>query len=336
MISIREYLFANTPDKDSESTYRRVIGLLLRGISLHAVEGEKSDYEKFRADMVNMESETGELRPEDLLVVAGTTMRALEEYNQRTSRFIRRQTVELQKMVTMLTETVISLGTGAHQSVGRLQEIEKGLESASAVEDMQSLKASLSDCLKTVREEALRQKTDGERTVRKLKQQLADAQESQGGAVHAVDLDKVTGLPDYEEALKAIQAALVSSKRTYVVTAVVGRVPAVNARFGYAVGDRLLNVFLERFRNGLAQQDAIYRWRGPVLVALLERDGTIDQVRSEIRRFADVKQETMLEVGARTVLMPISAGWSVFAAVHPIEGLIKKIESFVASQVPKE
>jgi GGDEF domain-containing protein len=286
--------------------------------------------------LANLEIETGELRPEDLLVVAGTTMRALEEYNQRTSRFIRRQTVELQKMVTMLTETVISLGAGNDQSAGRLQEIEKRLEGASVLDDIQSLKTNLSECLKTVREEAQRQKNDGEKALQKLQQQLAAAQENLGTATRSMDLDKVTGLPNYEEALKAVHAAVVSPKRVYAITAVVGRVQAVNTRFGYAVGDKLLNAFRERFQNGLAQNDTLFRWRGPVLVALLQRDGTIDQVRTEVRRFADTKQETMLEIGNRTVLMPISAGWSVFAAVHPVDGLLKKIENFVKSQIPKE
>lgn len=337
MISIRDYLFA-TPaaDKDAEATYRRVIGLLLRGISLHAVEGEKSDYDKFRADIANMELETGELRPEDLLVVAGTTMRAIEEYNQRTSRFVRRQAVEMQKMIAMLTETIISLGAGTDQSADRLHEIEKRLESASALEDVESLKASLSECLKNVREEALRQKAEGEKTVKKLREQLTTARDSVATSVQPKDLDKLTGLPSYDEALKAIQAALASPKRTYVVTAVVSRVQAINTRFGYAVGDRMLKVFCEHFQNGLGQKDAIYRWRGPVLIALLERDGTIDQVRGEIRRFADVKHETMLEIRSRTVLMPISAGWAVFAAVHPAEGLIRKIDHFISTQISKE
>lgn len=337
MISIRDYLFANTADKDTESAYRRVISLLLRGISLHAVEGEKSDYEKFRQDIGSLESETTERTPNDLLVAAGTTMRALEEYNQRTSRFIRRQGVELQKMIAMLTETVITIGSGSDQSVNRLQEIEKRLENTAILEDVQALKSSLSECLKTVREETIRQKSAGESTLQKLRRKLASVQESTGIARGpSLDLDKVTGLPSYEEALKAIRTAIHSSKRTYVVCAVVGRVQAVNARFGYAIGDRLLNLFRGHFQAGLAQKDQVFRWRGPVFVALLEREETIDRIRTEIRRFADVKHNELVDLGNRTVLMPVSAGWAVFTAVHPEDALIKKIENFIATQVTQE
>ncbi|HLJ17244.1 MAG TPA: GGDEF domain-containing protein [Bryobacteraceae bacterium] len=333
MTSLREYLFTNTPATPGNA-YRRVIGLLLRGISLHAIEGDRSEYHRFRADIDKLESSiTPEAPPPEVLRVAGAVTRLLEDYNQRTKRFVRRRGIELQKMIAMLTETVIAIGAGSEQSVARLQEIEKKLDDAANLEHIESVKASLSECLRAVREETLRQKFDGGLVVRKLQKELAEAQERLGSADHAVEVDKVTGLPGYEEAQRALHTALASPGRYYVVAAVVGRVQAINARFGYAVGDRVLNVFRGHFHSGLTASDAVYRWRGPVLLALLEREQTIENVRAEIRPFADTKLETMLEVGARTVLMPISAGWSVFPVVEPFEGLLQKIESFIATQV---
>ena len=71
--------------------------------------------------------------------------------------------------------------------------------------------------------------------------------------------------------------------------AVCSRVQAVNARFGYTVGDRMLGAFAEHFKKGLSARDQLFRWQGPVLVVLLERAERIERVRTEIRQFADVR-----------------------------------------------
>ncbi|HLJ18095.1 MAG TPA: diguanylate cyclase [Bryobacteraceae bacterium] len=331
MISLKQYLFS-VPRESAESDYRRVIGLLIRGLFMHAVEGEKDEYETFRAEIDRLESAiTNDSEPSELLRVAGAAMRSLEEYNYRTSRFMRQQSVELQKMIAMFSKTLIAMGSGSERSVDRLYTIEKRLDRMSVIEDMGSLKSNLADCLEGVREEALREKFEGNAALEKLKQELADVRDRLGSAPQAVD--SVTGLASYEEARRALQAAVVSPKQRYVVTAVVGNVQAVNAKFGYTAGDRLLNVFREHFASGLRQSDALYRWRGPVLTAIIEREESIERVRADIHRFTDTKLETMLEVGTRKLLMRISAAWSIFPVREPLGGLMKNIESFIAAQV---
>jgi hypothetical protein len=59
-------------------------------------------------------------------------------------------------------------------------------------------------------------------------------------------------------------------------------------------------------------------------------------VRTEMRRFADIKLEKTIEVGQRTVLIPISAGWSVFPVAPPMDALLKKVEAFTAAQIPRD
>ncbi|MEO7145265.1 MAG: diguanylate cyclase [Bryobacteraceae bacterium] len=334
MISLKDYLFATRVNGDADNVYRRVIGLLLRGISLHAVEGDKSEYEKFRGDIEALElSVTPEMPVTDLLVAAGTVLRALEEYNQRTRLYMRRQSVEMQKMVTMLAETLITISAARDLSVGKLQDIEKQLERVSAIEDIQLLKARLADCLCEVRDEALRQTSEASRTLQKLRTEVAGSLNLARTSGVAAEPDKATGLPNYADAQNAIRLAMVSPVRSYLVTAVVARVQAVNARFGYAIGDRLLNEFYKHFQSGFSPADRLYRWRGPVLVALIERDEPIDQVRAELQRYTGAKHEATLEIGSRSVLMPISAGWSVFPVAPPFESLIQKIESFLATQL---
>ena len=334
MISFKPYLFK---DQEAENAYRRIIGLFLQGIALHAVEGDKSDYERFRSDIDEFAKHIGPEAPlSELLVQVGGALRAMEDYNRRTSKVIRRQNTELQNMVSMLTQTVITIGSGGEESVTKLQDIEKSIERARMLEDIQLLKLRLGECLEAVREEAQRQKTAGQSTLESLKQELENSRERMGSIKAVVDLDAATGLPSKKEALKAIQAAVEAPRNKFLVVAAVSRVQAVNARFGYAVGDRVLAAFAEHFKGNLAARDQVFRWHGPALIALIEREDRLEKVRTEIRRFADMKLEKTVEVASRTVLLPISASWSIFAVAAPTEELLKKMEAFTAAQVPRD
>jgi GGDEF domain-containing protein len=334
MISLKSYL---SRDTEAETAYRRIIGLFLQGISLHAVEGDKADHERFREDIDKCLSVLSPETPvSELLLVVGGALRAMEDYNQRTSKFVRRQNTELQHMVSMLTQTIITIGASSENSVTKLQSIEKSIESTQAVEDIQILKLRLSECLEAVRDEAERQQKDGRDALQSLKKELESSQELMGSFKIQPDRDAATGLPGKSEADRAIRAAMASPKGKFVVIAVCSRVQAVNARFGYAVGDRILGAFAEHFKKGLSARDLLFRWQGPALMALLDREERLDRVRTEIRQFADARFDKTTEVGQRTVLIPISASWSIFPLAPPLDAFLKQLESFTAAQAPRD
>jgi len=336
MISLRPYLFGDK-SKNADAEYRRIIGLFLQGIALHAVEGDQSDYGPFRADIEGLAKEiTPDTPMSQLLVVVGGALRAMEEYNRRTSKVIHRQNHELQNMVSMLTQTVITIGSSGEASVNKLQDVEKSMEHACKLDDMQLLKLRLGECLEAVREEALRQKTEGQSTLASLKKEVENSRQRVGFVAAPPNLDTATGLPSMQEAMKAIQAAVESPRNKFLAIAVVSRVQAVNARFGYAIGGQVLSTFAEHFKANLSAQDRVFRWHGPAVIALLEREDRLEKVRTEIRRFAEAKLEKTAEVGNRTVLLPISASWSIFAVTPPLEELLKKMEAFTAAQASRD
>ncbi len=115
--------------------------------------------------------------------------------------------------------------------------------------------------------------------------------------------------------------------------AVVNRVQAVNARFGYAIGDQVLAIAAQQIRAALSADDKVCRWQGPALLAILTRPENLMTVRDEIRRFADKKLEKTFVVGTRSVLLPISTSWTVFPIAAPVEALLRKIEIFTAAQI---
>lgn len=333
MISLRTYLLGDS-DKDVESSYRRMIDLILQAISLHAVEGDQADYERFRSDMNAFAARlTPELSISERFVVVGEALRALEDYNRHTSRFLRIQNAELQNMITMLTQTVIAVGSSSETSVAGLQGIEKALEEARMVEDVRVVKAQLGECLQSVRGEALRQKEEGKAALESIQQELAQSQERLGGLSVGSNLDPATGLPGKLEAEKALHEAASLSGTLFLLLAVVNRLEAVNARFGYAIGDQALAIVAEHFRGALHADDKLYRWNGPALLAVMSRKAAAGTVRDEVRRFAEKKLEKIFVIGSRSVLLPISVSWTIFPIARPVDALLRKVELFTAAQI---
>src|SRR5262245_45210229 len=102
MMSIKRYL--GSSDKESIEAYERMAQLLLQAIGLHAVEGERADYDSFRAAIADLQKSLAEDgSPSNVLVSTGTAVKAMQEYNRRTSNFIRARGTELQGIVGMLT-----------------------------------------------------------------------------------------------------------------------------------------------------------------------------------------------------------------------------------------
>jgi GGDEF domain-containing protein len=332
MISIKRFL-EHSGDVEA---YRQIVALLLEGIALNAVEGDKSDYEKFRQDIQKIDKQiAAEASPPALFVIVGAAVRAIEEYKRQTARFVKKQSDELQHMVAMLTRTLITIGDSSEHSVSKLQAIEKQIESTSQIEDIQLLKLRLGECLEAVRHESQRQKTESAETLQALRTQLDTSQSGPAPSAHP-DVDSITGLLNFAQAEKAIRMSLLAPKNKYVVVVAVGCIQSINARFGYAVGDDVLNTFKTHFEKALSGRDRLFRWRGPALIALLDREEPIEHLRTEIRRFADAKLQKTIQLGMRSVMIPISAAWSVFPAAPPADGLIHKIEAFLGTQIHSE
>ena len=330
MLSIKRHI----SQSEEEAALRSVILLLLSGLATRMVRGDHGDYEGFQSDMKRICDSAGENVPADaLLVIAGSAVQALEGYSQRTTRFIRKQGAELQNIIAMLTRTVISIGTGSDRSVQRLREIGDRLEKAVELEDVQTLRARLSDCLENVREETLRQKNENGEMVAALQRQIAVSSERTRAGSQAPDLDPVTGLPPQEAAERALQELVRKPGKRYAVAAVVNRMQPINARFGHTTGDEVLRTFKEFFQQQHSPGDQLFRWDGPALLALMERPDSLEAVRAQVRKMLDrPMKETMFEVAGRQVLIPVSSTWLVFMLIPPASTAVRQIQTFIASQ----
>ncbi|HML16974.1 MAG TPA: diguanylate cyclase [Bryobacteraceae bacterium] len=329
IISLRRYM----NESQEDLVFRRTISTLMQGMVLHAVQGDPSAHEKLQAAIDEIDAGLPDSAyAEEVLNAAGIAIQRLAEYNDRTSRFIGLQSAELHHMIAMLTDTVISVGSCTEYSTERLKEIEQQLEQAVALDEVQQLKRRLGECLASLREESARQKAEAAAASSWMREQLASARyRVEHLAQGCGEIDQLTGLPAQVDAEIAIADALEHpNRRTYLAAFLADRIQAVNLRFGYAVGDRLLAAVAQMVRSQLSGQDRLFRWRGPGVVALIDRYESLELIRAQMARASVSPTQQMFEIEGRQVMIPVSAAWCLFPLNSPLDVIIQRVHSFIA------
>jgi GGDEF domain-containing protein len=282
--------------------------LLLEGVSKSALAYDRGEYSEFCATLGKLAATLATSRdPSGVLAVAEAANDAIEDYNRGAQNVHAAQTVELRCMIEMLSQTLMSLADSGGQSVAALQSIRNQVESARQLDDIRLLRARLGDSLKSISDEARRQK---ERNAEVLKR-AEEAAQAAAGQRDDREVDRVSGLPSTEKAESAITERAGADSRYYAAVFVVERVESVNLRYGYAAGDQLLQTFGRYLVTQLAPMDEVFRWRGPTFVALLDRSCSAEAVGAELARFASSRQEHVTQVDGRPLKLPLSCAWAV-------------------------
>ncbi len=319
LVSIKRLLAKSEED----AAYRRVISMLLEGVSTHALPLDREACRDFRRRIGEIrQSMAVETAVETLLGNAGAAVQVIGDYARETSRMVKAQGAEMQDMITMLARTVVDIGGVSGRAVARLQKIGDELEHAAAVEDVFTLKARLQDCLSAIREAAKQQKAESDHMVRALRQEISCKQ----------GLDPITELPSEIAAQGQFLSALRTGEQKHVAVFVLGSARHINLRFGRAAGDDVVRALKKYLAGQLESGDRMFRWSGPAIVALLASTEPFERVRARLKRFLDKPIERTFDVNGRSVLIPLTVAWSVFALSPPLADIHRQIHDFIAGQ----
>jgi len=143
--------------------------------------------------------------------------------------------------------------------------------------------------------------------------------------------DPITGLPERPAAEAALVAAVKTGNPVYAVLFVLERLDLINSRFGREVGDQVLSFLREHIAQSLSKPVRLFRWTGPALIAIVEREVDAQALREELNRILPLKLSKTVMVSNRPVLLAVSSNWMLFAAheVRPFQQLLRDIDSFV-------
>lgn len=331
MISLKRLLAL---DDASATSHARLAWLILEGVACHAVESDPVEREAFQASLrqcvTKMEQST---TAEGTLVLAGEAIHSIETYNRGVQRDMNSRIKELQGIVSLFTRSMLHVSKSSNSSATRLRQLERDIDKASQSEDLRALKTQLEQSLEAICTEASEQERQSSEITGQLRDTM-DRPEAAAILSEAMgDLDLVTGLPNLRAAQNAIRAAISANTNSYAVLFAVDRVEVINSRFGFAVGDRILMLFGQHLAQRISQNDRLFRWRGTGFLALMERTGPEMSIRAEVSRMVSARLEQEIDLGGRSVLLPITASWMMTAvAGTTVEKTSQKLDTFIAGQ----
>ncbi len=320
MVSLRTLRDSLVPARQGRGDYQ-LAEALLKAIRDHAVLGLPADRERFQSQIGDLNRRfVGTDDEAELLMIAGAARQALRLYETETNAYWANRTAELQTIAATSTRALRDFSQRHSEATACLTQLEASLVSLSRVEDLRAARQQLEECIATLRTENQRQKETQAMLVRSLPPR---------GESPA---DPVTGLASRQAAEDVIADRLqLGASGTHLALFVVHRIQQINARYGHAVGDDLLRTFLHHLTLNLRPGDALYRWSGPAFLAVVQRDDPLDAVVLEMRRVGAYKLDRELEIGDRSVMVPLSASVCLVALTVQTQrtALIAELDQFV-------
>jgi GGDEF domain-containing protein len=315
----------------TENTLRQVAALLLAKIGESVVQDDPGALNTFRGEMSAVcKALTPDLPPENLLVLAGSATEVLETYNRQITRTLGRQNKAYQAIIRMFQDSLVKIAGANTECVQSLNSIGKDLERGIGFKDLLSLKAQLDNCLSGLVKAAEHEKNTSKALIEKLQIEI-ESFHKPAPKLPQGKVDAAGGPLVQKDCVAAIKDAIDRGTRHYAVVMVVNRVQPISARFGREAGDWMLARFKEYVETELTPSDRLFRWIGPAMVAILERPQPLDQVRGLIRRMLDSPLQKTYDSGGRSVLITLSAAWSVITLASTPEATEQQIETFIGA-----
>ena len=302
---------------------------LLNAIARECVPVEQvlhADFERTLHDLDDRLATTGDSR--EIYAIAGSAEQAMQDYRQHVARYYDTQISEMQIAISALFAGLIHFAGETTQFSILLRNLELQLREARGPGAMRDCRVQIVPCVQALREDFRKQRENWERTLNKLQDDLAGATgEAKRGKSGDDPVSGLPGRPAAEQALAELMAT--KPMDAYIVVCVVDRVNLINAKFGYAVGDRLLQAFLRHLMTAFSRVDQLFRWTGPAFVLVLKRSDPLARVKAEVLRATTARLEENVESNGRNVLLPVTAASTVIAvAGEPdYEHIVLKIDA---------
>ncbi len=305
----------------------RVAQILVRGMGMHAIEGDPEAFKTFRGSMDRSAESLGQSVTEAAaLVVVNTVLRVLEEYNRGTESYLHSGGNDLRAMLKMLTAAITEFSNAGGENVQRLKHIESRLASAGQSNDILTVKKQLANCLDEIKKEVDRQKAATATLVNRLQEDLQQARTE--------SVDPATGLRPRSKAVDWIIETCASKRPAFAACLAIDRLQSVNLTFGSEVGDQILRYFASHVGRNLPAGGELFRWTGASLLAVVSRAENLQQVRDEFAKLMAQKLEYTFQTATRSVLIPITSRWTLIPFVPSAGSLIEQIDAFASPGAP--
>lgn len=217
--------------------------------------------------------------------------------NQREAE--QRIASETQHIVGVLNDALMVLSGGSQRSVSRLKKIQDSLHHTSRIRDPEGLRASLADAISLIREESAREEEHSERELAAFESSVIKVREQ----IVSNPERRLRGRDDGIQALKDGLASNKPEASMFAVAFAFGNINAIQQRYGTAPVDELFLQLVKERVQPVHAGGAVYRWSSSCVVAVFERSGDLDTLRTEVTRHCRTPLIYRMTLGIRTALL---------------------------------
>jgi GGDEF domain-containing protein len=297
------------------------VSALLRAIEQNTPAYDPSG-ENFRRSMEHLQDQVEQTQDSQTVVgLIRQAVGALEEHHAGFLKFLATRRREVRSLLMLLIETVLNLASKKEAVARELRLLSGEVEQSLEVDTIHALTDRIALSLLALRD--VPQEPSGGATAGEART-LAQGEAGLNG------LDATTGLATAERAKQSIVTAQQSERGYYVAVFAIERLEVVNSRFGFAAGDQMLMLLSQHIAQQLSGGDQLFRWRGPTLMALLQRDQPQRLIEAEVLKIASSRLEYTISSRDRDVMLRIICSHCVFplAREAKIETVTGRIDAF--------
>lgn len=245
------------------------------------------------------------------------------------------KTNKLRDHLATVAQAVTGICSAFDNCTMRLNAIEDEVEAAAGIESVRVLRFRFEECLQGLREETRHRREEMAQFLAQLQQQIEATQQADSQNSNLTsEIDPVSGLEGRTAAERAVSAAIVRGNTCYAALFVLDRLHLINAQFGYASGDRVLREYGQHLKAFLQPKDRLFRWTGPAFLVVMERGDEPVAVQTEIQKIAGFKLEPVVQIGNRSVVLPVvsSSLMLALAETTQLADLTSRLDAFTGQQ----
>jgi len=252
--------------------------------------------------------------------------KAIQEYNLAVERLLESQHTDLESMKTVLQEAIGALTAAGELHFAASEETVNRLKRIRGLESLQQVRGVLDTTIDYVSQQSDKRQASDKDVLGRLTTVISNVQNADAAGQRPMTADPVTGLPSSADAENYISGVIEKKGGAFLLCFQADRLEQINRRYGFVAGDQVLQVIAQRLAMGLSPEDLLFRWRGPAVLAVVERPCDVATLRSEVNRMGCSRFEHIMNISQRAVLLSLSVTCHILP-IGPMSTLEKTLET---------
>ncbi|MEP7363322.1 MAG: GGDEF domain-containing protein [Acidobacteriota bacterium] len=271
MISLKRFLESRSEDllPAVVDNYRAAIAAFARsGAQIHPHLGESFEQSLLRLkEQVSASSTAAELAETELKVEA-----EIDQWSRAATDYLTQTTMEVRDIVNTVAASVQSLAERDQRYASRFGGIGKQLQEVAALDNLQQMRHSLSESIRSVNASVEQMVHEGAQSVASLQAQITSYQSRLEESERLAARDPLTGLDNRRSVERHLDMLSAQSRAFSVILIDLNGFKPINDKYGHQAGDSILQQFAREIQPLFRPTDCVGRWGGDEFIVVAACD----------------------------------------------------------------